>query len=67
MQHSTEFSLEFSSLRSLEETRILVSSAKRMVREILFMMHGKSLIYTLNSNGPKNRSLRKPMPNYFPV
>ena len=28
MQHSTEFSLEFSSLRSLEETRILESSAK---------------------------------------
>jgi len=53
MQHIAEFSLEFSSLKSLEETRILVSSAKRMVREILFMMHGKSLIYTLNSIGPK--------------
>jgi hypothetical protein len=33
-----------SSLRSLEETRILVSSAKRMVWETLFMMHGESLI-----------------------
>jgi len=31
MQHNIEFSLEISSLRSLEETRILVSSAKRMV------------------------------------
>ena len=53
MQHSIEFSLEFSSLGSLEETGILLSSAKRMVWEILFMMHGKLLIYTLNSNGPK--------------
>jgi len=29
MQRSTEFNLEFRSLRSLEETRILGSSAKR--------------------------------------
>jgi len=36
--------LEFSSLRSLEET-IFVSSAKRMVLETLFMMHGKSLTF----------------------
>jgi len=50
---STEFTLEFNSLWSLEETRILVPSAKRMVWETLFMMHGKSLIYTLNSNGLK--------------
>jgi len=53
MQHGTELSLEFSSLRSLEETRILVSSANRMVWEVLFMMHEKSLIHMLKSNGPK--------------
>jgi hypothetical protein len=44
--------LAVSSLRSPEETRTIVPSAKRMVLETLFMMHGKSLIYTLNSNGP---------------
>ena len=33
MQHSTEFSLEFSSLKSLEETRILVSSAKESYKK----------------------------------
>ena len=31
MQHSTEFSLEFSSLRSLEETRVLVPFEERIV------------------------------------
>jgi len=53
MQRSTEFSLECSSLRQLEETRILVSSAKGMVWGTLFMMHGKSLIYILKINGLK--------------
>jgi len=50
---TTEFTLEFNSLWSLEETIILAPSAKRMVWETLFTMHEKSLIYTLNSNGPK--------------
>ena len=38
MQQCTECSLEFSSLRSLEETRILGSSAKRMVWDTLWCM-----------------------------
>ena len=60
IQRSTEFNVEFSSVRSLEEARILVLFAKIMVWENLFMMLWKSLIYMLNSNGPKTDSLGTP-------
>ena len=60
MQHNTEFRLEFSSLRSLEETKILVPSAKRMVQEILFITYGKSLFYMLKINGPKTKPCGTP-------
>jgi hypothetical protein len=52
MQVSIEFNLKFNSLQSLNETSMLVSSAKSMVLEDSLMMDGKSFMYKLNGKGP---------------